>query len=87
MLRHRSDEAESETTSECNALLQMNEGTNKTEVARQKIIKYHFIEGNNLHKLVDMGIGLMPRVLEGLGKNGLNLVYELVRVFPSLQCK
>ena len=80
----RPGDVESEIAPECKALLKMNEGRNKAEVARKKIIQYHFLEGNNLHELVDIGGGLMPRVLEGLGKNGLNVVYGLVRVLPSL---
>ena len=87
LMRGRPGEVESEIESECEALLKMNEGANKAEVARKKIIQYYFINGNNLHELINMGVGLMPRVLEGLGQNGLNVVYELVRVFPSLQCK
>lgn len=68
----------------CKSLLQMNKSPDKVEVARQKIIKYYFFEGNNLGELVHIETGLLPRVLECIGKTELKLLYEAVRAMPSL---
>eukprot|EP00985_Skeletonema_marinoi_P028455 scaffold24905_cov121-Skeletonema_marinoi.AAC.1 len=65
-------------------LLKMNENDDKVEVARQKIIKYYFLEENNLHELGRMDLGLLPRVLGYVDKYEPTRLYELVRAIPSL---
>ena len=66
------------------SLLKMNENSDKVEVARQKIIKYYFLEDNNLHELGLMDLGLLPRVLEHVDKYEPARLYEIVRFIPSL---
>eukprot|EP00984_Skeletonema_dohrnii_P005804 scaffold2052_cov93-Skeletonema_dohrnii-CCMP3373.AAC.2 len=65
-------------------LLKMNENDDKVEVARQKIIKYYFLEENNLHELGRMDLGLLPRVLGYVDKYEPARLYELVRAIPLL---
>eukprot|EP00984_Skeletonema_dohrnii_P009867 scaffold3799_cov68-Skeletonema_dohrnii-CCMP3373.AAC.2 len=65
-------------------LLKMNENDDKVEVARQKIIKYYFLEQNNLHELGRMDLGLLPRVLGYVDKYEPTRLYEIVRAIPSL---
>lgn len=47
-------------------LTRLNDGANKAEVARQKIIRYYFLEGNgsNLHEIMGMDLEVLPLVLE-----------------------
>jgi len=65
-------------------LLKMNENDDKVEVARQKIIKYYFLQQNNLHELGRMDLGLLPRVLGYVDKYEPTRLYEIVRAIPSL---
>eukprot|EP00985_Skeletonema_marinoi_P012159 scaffold5818_cov186-Skeletonema_marinoi.AAC.2 len=65
-------------------LLKMNENDDKVEVARQKIIKYYFLEQNNLHELGRMDLGLLPRVLGYVDKYEPTRLCEIVRAIPSL---
>ncbi len=65
-------------------LLKMNENSDKVEVARQKIIKYYFLEDNNLHELGRMDMRLLPRVLEHVDNYEPARLYEIVRFIPSL---
>mmetsp|Transcript_19307 Transcript_19307/g.29745 ORF Transcript_19307/g.29745 Transcript_19307/m.29745 type:complete len:532 (-) Transcript_19307:1142-2737(-) len=65
-------------------LLKMNENDDKVEVARQKIIKYYFLEESNLHELGRMDLGLLPRVLGYVDKYEPTRLYEIVRAIPSL---
>ena len=53
-------------TREVSTLTRLNDGTNKAEVTRQKIIRYYFLEGKggNLHELMGMDLELLPHVLE-----------------------
>lgn len=46
-------------------LLKLNWGTDKAEVARQKIVQYHFLEGNgsNMHDIMKMDLEMMPHVI------------------------
>jgi len=62
----------------------MNKNVDKVEVARQKIIKYYFLEDNNLHELGRMDVGLLPRVLGYVDKYEPTRLYEIVRAIPSL---
>ena len=47
----------------------LNRGTDKTEVARQKIIQYHFLEGNgsNMHGIMKLDLEMMPHVIGFFG--------------------
>ena len=70
--------------SDIELLLKLNKNADKVEVARQKIIKYYFLEDNNLHELGRMDVGLLPRVLEYVDKYEPTRLYEIVRMIPSL---
>ena len=51
-------------------LFKLNKGNDKEDVARQKIIQYHFLEGNgcNLHEIMKMDVELIPHVIGCFGK-------------------
>lgn len=66
------------------SLLHMNEGANKAEVERQKVIQYYFLDGDNMNELAAIPLGLVPHILEDFGKVGLQLVNQLIGVLPSL---
>lgn len=70
-----------------NVHLQLNENANKVEVARQKIMTYHFLNGeDNIDELVDMEMNVLPRVMSWICRDytGLSLLYSFVRGMPSL---
>ena len=58
-----------------NKLARLNNGTNKTEVARQKIIRYYFLEGkgSNLHEIMNMDLVALPHVIECFGKQEMEV--------------
>jgi hypothetical protein len=68
-------------------LLMNRNGKNKVEVARQKILKYHFCEGNtNIHEFICMSLTSIPFAIEWIGRNNteLSLMYNVVRELPTL---
>jgi hypothetical protein len=69
-------------------LMQMNKNErNKSEVARQKILKYHFAWGDkNIHEICCMPLAHMPVALGWIGRSnhGLSLMYNVVRELPIL---
>ena len=68
-------------------LLGLNQNANKTEVVRQKIINYYFLNGeNNMEEFVDMEVNVLPHVIAWTGRdgNGFSLLYCLVQSMPSL---
>jgi len=70
-----------------NAYLELNKNENKAEVARQKIIRYHFLNGDsNIDKFVNMELNELPQVISWTGRNdvGLSLLYKLCRSMPAL---
>ena len=58
-----------------NKLTRLNNGTNKAEVARQKIIRCYFLEGkgSNLHEIMNMDFVLLPHVIECFGKQAMEV--------------
>ena len=69
------------------SLLRMNENDNKSEVVRQKIIKYHFLNGDlNMEELVDMEMNVLPKVMSWVGRDGhgFTLFYKLLQNTPSV---
>lgn len=69
------------------AYLELNKNENKSEVVRQKIIKYHFNYGeSNIQKFVNMELNELPQVISWTGRNdiGLSLLYKLCRGMPAL---
>ena len=67
--------------------LQLNRSDNKFEVARQKILKYHFSAGqNNIQDIVNMDMKALPRVISWIGRDvdGFSLLYQFVQSAPSL---
>jgi hypothetical protein len=68
-------------------LLEMNKTEDKAEVARQKIVKYHFTdEGKDIHVFARMPSTTLPIAIEWIGRNRteFTLMYEVVRVIPAL---
>ena len=64
----------------------MNKNENKSEVARQKILKYHFAdEGNNANLFYRMPVIMMPFAMEWIGRTSLGfaLMYNVVRGDPA----
>jgi len=51
-------------------LFKLNKGSDKEDVARQKIIPYHFLEGNgsNLHEIMKMDVEMIPHVIGCFGR-------------------
>ena len=69
------------------SLLAMNRNEDKSEVARQKILKHHFLaQGNNANVFSRMPEMMMPYAMEWIGRNrlGLSLMYNVVRDNPTL---
>ena len=67
--------------------LRMNENDNKHEVARQKILKYHFADGDeNIEKFVEMELAIIPYAIAWMGRDstGHSLLYNVVRSLPTL---
>jgi len=67
--------------------LKLNEKVNKVEVARQKIIQYYFINGeDNMQEFVDMELGVLPHALGWMCRNdtGISPLYQLIRSMPTL---
>ena len=72
-----------------NELMEMNKNANKADVARQKILRYHFFNGGddiNAQVLFDMDMDVMPQVVAWIGKDavGFPLLHRLIRGMPSL---
>ena len=68
-------------------LLEMNKTEDKAEVARQKIVKYHFTDkGKDIHVFARMPTTTLPIAIEWIGRNRseFTLMYEVVRVIPAL---
>ena len=67
--------------------LDLNKNENKFEVARQKIIRYHFLNGeDNIEDLLDIELGVLPHAMSWVNRDdtGHSLLYQLVRCLPSL---
>jgi len=67
--------------------LQLNDNDDKFEVVRQKIIQYHFVNGEeNMQEFVDMELGVLSHAMGWAGRNhiGHSLLYQLVRCMPLL---
>ena len=67
--------------------LRMNENDNKHEVARQKILKYHFADGEeNVEEFVEMELAIIPYAIAWMGRDstGHSLLYNVVRSLPTL---
>jgi hypothetical protein len=66
---------------------EMNQNENKAEVARQKILQHHFLEGNaNMHAFARFPETSMPFAMEWIGRNrdGRTLMYNFAKEFPTL---
>ena len=67
--------------------LKLNENEDKAEVVRQKILRYHFMNGtSNVEEFVDMELVELPQVISWIGRNdtGHSLLYKLCQHMPSL---
>lgn len=79
--------AESDTPEDIASYLKLNENDDKVEVARQKILQYHFMNGtSNIEEFVDMEWGELPQALAWIGRNdtGHSLLFEMCQSMPSL---
>ena len=68
-------------------LANMNRNENKVEVARQKILQYHFADGDaNIHVFASTPEPSLPFAIEWIGRNsdGRTLMYHFVRAIPTL---
>lgn len=67
--------------------LELNNDDNKREVARQKILRYHFSNGeDNIEEFVDMDVTVIPHALAWMCRNGggRSLLYNVLRSLPTL---
>ena len=70
---------------DCENLLEMNENENKIEVAREKILKSHFIgEAVDISVFALMPEALLPHAIEWIGRDrlGFSLMYQFVAGYP-----
>ena len=77
----------SDTPEDIASYLKLNENDDKVEVARQKILQYHFMNGtSNIEEFVDMEWGELPQALAWIGRNdtGHSLLFEMCQSMPSL---
>ncbi len=69
------------------SLLDMNKIEDKAQVARKKILKYHFTEeGKDVHVFARMPLPTMPVAIEWISRdqNEFSLMYEVLRSVPAL---
>ena len=67
--------------------LKLNKNEDKGEVTRQKIIKYHFLNGeSNVDKFVNMELTELPQAISWVGRNdtGTSLLYKICQSVPTL---
>lgn len=81
---------------ELGSLLDLNWNDNKREVARQKILQFHFTNGDNIQEFVDMKLNVIPHAVAWMARGGIgetwygshdtghSLLYQLVKSMPSL---
>ena len=73
--------------SDISSLLDMNKIEDKAQVARHKILKFHFTEDKDVHVFArTMPLTTMPVAIEWIGRNRTEflLMYEVVRSVPAL---
>jgi len=79
--------AESDTPEDIASYLKLNENDDKAEVARQKLLQYHFVNGTtNMEEFVDMEWGELPQAISWIGRNdtGRSLLFKMCQSMPSL---
>ena len=64
-------------------------GTDKKQVARQKIIRYHFLKDNEVDvtEFVTMEMNVLPRAMDWFGRagdDGRSLMFTLLQSMPCL---
>jgi len=64
-------------------LLLMNREDEKRNVARQKIIKYHFCGNFDMQPFVGMELGALSHVIAWMGRDEIPLLYQFVRNMQS----
>ena len=71
---------------EVHDLLEMNEDEDKKQVARRKVIKYHFSGDFFVNDIIGIDHKLLPRKISWFGRDslGLSVVYKIVRTLPEL---
>jgi hypothetical protein len=80
-------EAKWKMPDELNLLLEMNQSTDKSAVARRKVIKAHFGGSSTTQKLLDLNVGskATPQLLSWIGKeqSELSMMFGFLRSIPS----
>ncbi|KAL9183265.1 hypothetical protein ACHAXT_005052 [Thalassiosira profunda] len=69
------------------ALLRMNVNENKVEVARQKILRYHFSDGErNMDELLGMDTSVLPLAMAWMGRDhhGMTVLFQFAKAMPTL---
>lgn len=72
---------------ELGAYLKLNNNSNKSRVARKKIIRYHFVNGSqNMRSLHTVKLELVPRIMGWMcsGRDGLELSYMFVKAMSFI---
>ena len=67
--------------------MRLNQNDNKAEVARQKILQYHFSSGEiNIQDFVGMELKVFSRAMLWIGRDvdGLSLFHNLLQSVPTL---
>ena len=77
---------EAEMPSEITDLLEMNKEDDKKQVARKKVIRYHFSGDYDLNALIGSNQKSLPRKISWFGRDslGLSIVYGIIRALPEL---
>lgn len=84
---HTLHEVYAHSSDDINVLLGMNKNKDKVEVARQKILRYYFLNGeDNIHEFVDMEMNVLPQTMSWMGRDytGQSLLYSFIRSMPTL---
>ena len=81
-----SDDEDIEMPVEMYDLLEMNKDEDKKQVARRKVIKYHFSGDFDVNALIGSDQKLLPRKISWFGRDelGLSVVYSIIRTLPDL---
>ena len=78
---------EANLPSDLASYLQLNRNYSKAEVARQKILQYHFSNGeSNVEEFVGMELEVLPCAMSWIGRenDGLALLYNVLQSMPTM---
>ncbi len=78
---------ESELPFDIASYLEMNQNENKAEVARQKLLHYHFLDGDvKLDYFLGLELNVIPHAIAWIVRDdtGLPLLHQLAKSMPSV---